>query len=90
MTDNIKLITKFSEKLEKLLDDNELVDYNVKIIIGQDPNKKLFKAHLNILRVMCPYFNAAFKGDWCKKDDEGFYFIEKPNIKPEVFEVILK
>jgi hypothetical protein len=39
---------------------------------------------------MCPYFNTAFKKEWCKKDNDGFFFIEKPNIKPEVFEVILR
>ncbi|CAB5372130.1 unnamed protein product [Rhizophagus irregularis] len=39
---------------------------------------------------MCPYFNTAFKKDWRKKDNDGFFFIEKPNIKPEVFEVILR
>ncbi|CAG8527238.1 4311_t:CDS:2 [Funneliformis mosseae] len=87
--DDIELITKFSEKLGKLLDD-DVDDYNVKLIIGQEPNKRLFKAHLYILRVICPYFHTAFKRGWCKKDDDGSFFIEKPNIKPEVFEVILK
>ncbi|RIA91313.1 hypothetical protein C1645_737193 [Glomus cerebriforme] len=93
ITDNIKLIKKFSEKLEKFLYNDEIEeieDYNVKIIVGQDYNKKTFKAHLYIIRAMCPYFNTAFKKDWSKKDDDGFFFIEKPNIKPEVFEVIIK
>ncbi|CAG8484799.1 4679_t:CDS:2 [Funneliformis caledonium] len=80
--DDIELITKFSEKLGKLLDD-DVNDYNVKLIIGQEPNKRLFKAHLYILRVICPYFHTAFKRGWCKKDDDGSFFIEKPNIKPE-------
>ncbi|CAI2169094.1 9131_t:CDS:2, partial [Funneliformis geosporum] len=32
---------------------------------------RLFKAHIYILRAVCPYFHAAFKEDWCKKDDNG-------------------
>ncbi|GBB89862.1 hypothetical protein RclHR1_01670013 [Rhizophagus clarus] len=91
--DDIKLIKKFSEKLGNFLYNdelNEIEDYNVKIIIGQDHNKKTFKAHLYLIRAMCPYFNTAFKKDWRKKDNDGFFFIEKPNIKPEVFEAILR
>lgn len=91
ITDDIKLIKKFSEKLFHFYDErDEIEDYNVKIIIGQDYNKKTFKAHLYLIRAMCPYFNTAFKKDWRKKDNDGFFFIEKPNIKPEVFEVILR
>jgi hypothetical protein len=93
MTDDIKLIKIFSEKLKNFFNHDEIdeiEDYNVKIIIGQDNNKKTFKAHLYIIRAICPYFNTAFKKDWRKKDNDGFFFIEKPNIKPEIFEDILR
>ena len=90
MTDDITLIKRFSKKLESYFSQDEMDDYNVKIIVGQDYNKKTFKAHLYPIRAMCPYFNTAFKESWRKKDDDGFFFLEKPNIKPEVFEVILK
>ncbi|RHZ74168.1 hypothetical protein Glove_227g146 [Diversispora epigaea] len=78
---------ELSRDLEKFLQDDD--DYNVHIQVGEEPDKKIFKAHSAILRARCPYFRAAFSKNWAKKDDNYTTF-KKPNISPSVFEAILK
>ncbi|CAG8570274.1 5192_t:CDS:2, partial [Diversispora eburnea] len=60
------------------------------IKVGQEPNVQLFYAHSIILRVRCEYFNAAFGNSWVKTEDSGRMIFEKPNIKPIIFDVILR
>jgi hypothetical protein len=64
-------------------------DYDVTIKVGEGINIKSFKAHSNILRSRSSYFRAALSTNWVKKEDNIIYF-DKPNISPEVFEIILK
>ncbi|CAB4473326.1 unnamed protein product [Rhizophagus irregularis] len=37
----------------------------------------------------CLYFKSALSNDWCKKDENRNIIFKKPNILPNVFEVIL-
>src|SRR5437867_4284165 len=77
-------------EVEKSLNDsNDLNDYDVKIQIGEGPNLEDFKAHSDILRVGSTYFDAALSSNWAKKEGDVFVF-KKPNIKPDVFRIILK
>src|SRR3954453_4888081 len=64
-------------------------DYDVVIQVGKENNLEDFKAHSNILRIRSAYFNAAFSSNWAKKEGNVITF-KKPNIKPDVFRVILK
>ncbi|POG80919.1 hypothetical protein GLOIN_2v1797735 [Rhizophagus irregularis DAOM 181602=DAOM 197198] len=68
--------TEITKALEQLLKTE--TDYNVIIYAGKKHDSKEYHAHSNILR----YKNIE------KKDEK--YVIYKPNISPQVFDVILK
>ncbi|KAG9285689.1 hypothetical protein G9A89_002256 [Geosiphon pyriformis] len=68
-------------------------DYNVVLKIGQEPNVQNFEAHSVILRARSAYFQTALQEPWVKKEmagDREKIVFEKPNMKPSVFQVILK
>ena len=64
-------------------------DYDVKIIIGEEPNIKEFKAHSVILSSRSTYFKTALSSRWARKEN-GIIIFNKPNISPLVFEILLK
>lgn len=64
-------------------------DYNVQIHVGQENNAQIFLAHSVILRARSPYFRAALSVNWAKTDG-NIIILKKPNISPNVFEIILK
>ncbi|RHZ70867.1 hypothetical protein Glove_265g5 [Diversispora epigaea] len=64
-------------------------DYNLHIIVGEEPKSVVFKAHSVILRARSSYFNTALSNNWAIKDGDIIYF-KKPNISPEAFRIILK
>ncbi|RHZ85964.1 hypothetical protein Glove_58g80 [Diversispora epigaea] len=63
--------------------------YNVKIIAGEEPNVKEFKAHSLILTDKSAYFKSALSSRWARVEN-GITIFNKPNISPLVFEVLLK
>ena len=65
-------------------------DYDVIIKAGEDPDDKEFRAHSFVLRARSSYFKKALSSDWEKRDDDGNYIFDKPNISPEVFQLILR
>ncbi|CAB5364783.1 unnamed protein product [Rhizophagus irregularis] len=73
--------------LSLMLDDAD--DYNVIIQTGEGQNIKEFNAHSNILRARSPYFKSALSTKWITKKNNMIEF-KKPNIRPTVFEIILK
>ncbi|POG81678.1 hypothetical protein GLOIN_2v1762916 [Rhizophagus irregularis DAOM 181602=DAOM 197198] len=78
---------RLSEDLSLILDDAD--DYNVIIQVGENNNKKEFRAHSVILRARSPYFKSALSTNWIIKKDNMITF-NKPNITPTVFHMILK
>ncbi|CAG8474068.1 2314_t:CDS:2 [Acaulospora morrowiae] len=72
---------------EKLFENHE--DYNVKIIVGEEPNVKEFKAHKFILTSRSDYFKSALSLRW-ERVENGINIFKKPNISPSVFETLLK
>ncbi|CAI2195473.1 16794_t:CDS:1, partial [Funneliformis geosporum] len=74
---------------ELLLMLNSADDHNVLIKVGKDQNIKEFSAHSNILSARSPYFKSAFSAGWVTKNNNVIEF-KKPNINPNVFEMILK
>ena len=83
----IELLSHFSQNFLKYF--NSAEESNVIIRVGKDDNVKSFKAHSIILKAQCPYFNAGLSSEWAKKEGDNIIF-DKPNIEPEVFEVVLK
>ncbi|RGB27979.1 BTB/POZ protein [Rhizophagus diaphanus] len=78
---------RLSEDFSLILDDAD--DYNVIIQVGENNNKKEFRAHSVILRARSPYFKVALSTNWITKKDNMIMF-NKPNITPTVFHMILK
>jgi hypothetical protein len=76
-----------SKDLSLILNDSD--DFNVIIQVGENPNTKEFRAHSLILRARSPYFKSAFSTDWTSKKNDKITF-NKPNITPNVFDMILK
>ena len=64
-------------------------DYDIKIIVGKDPNIEEFNAHSTILSSKSIYFKNALSSRWVKKED-GIIIFYKSNISPLVFEVLIK
>lgn len=81
------LENSFLRDIRQLL--HEADDYNVLLEVGQEPNIETFKAHSVILRARSTYFRAALSTNWAKTND-GIIKMNKPNITPDVFRVILK
>ncbi|CAI2162335.1 14202_t:CDS:2 [Funneliformis geosporum] len=80
------LFSVLSRDLNELLSEHE--EQNVVIQIGNEVNYKEFYAHSIILRARCKYFKSGLSCDWVKREGNRIIF-KKPNITPEVFEVIL-
>ena len=72
---------------EKLLETDD--DYDVIIYAGKNEHVKEIHAHSNILRIRSQYFRTALTKDWSEKKDGKFIF-RKPNIAPQLFEMILR
>lgn len=70
-----------------LLNDSDY--FNVIIHVGENENTKEFKAHSIILCARSNYFKCAFSNKWVSMNNNMITFI-KPNISPNIFEIILK
>ncbi|CAB4383842.1 unnamed protein product [Rhizophagus irregularis] len=85
------MATKFLEELsndyKKLFETK--IGYDVIIYAGEEPNIKEFHVHSNILCIRSQYFHSAFSNEWAEKKDGKFIF-KKPNITPQLFNIILR
>ena len=70
-----------------LLNDNEYSD--VAIEVGQDPNIKIFRLHMNILSSRSPYLREILNSRE-RNYNNDLDRIVLPNISPEIFQIILK
>ncbi|GBB91868.1 hypothetical protein RclHR1_01930010 [Rhizophagus clarus] len=64
-------------------------EFDAIIYVGKEPNIKKEHVHTNILCAKSPYFQAAFSQYWAKEND-GKFILEKPNISPQLFDIILR
>ena len=79
-----QFFSKLSQNYIELLEDDEY--YDVTIEIGEEPNVKFFRAHMNILCYRSPYLRRTIK----KNKDNVLTHIKLPNVSPEIFQIILK
>ena len=79
--------SSLSKDLSLILNDSD--DFNVIIQVGESQNVKEFRAHSVILRARSPYFKGALSSCWITKKNDMIMF-NKPNITPNVFDMILK
>jgi hypothetical protein len=85
MADNFLL--DLSQDIGQLLitgDNHDLI-----IQAGEGQNMKDFFAHSLILSARSSYFKIALSKEWAKKEN-GIIIFKKPNISPEIMELILK
>ena len=80
-----QFFSKLSQNYIDLLEDDEY--YDVTIEVGEDPNVKIFRAHMNILCYRSSYLRRTLASS--KKNNDLFH-VKIPKISPEVFQIILK
>jgi hypothetical protein len=85
---SLTYIEHLAEDLTKLLTEDD-DNYDVTMIVGEDDDIETFKIHSSILSVRTPYFKNAFSDRW-KRTDGNKIKLEKPNIRPKIFKVILR
>ncbi|RGB23069.1 hypothetical protein C1646_779912 [Rhizophagus diaphanus] len=82
-----KFLAELSDDYKKLFETE--IGYDVIIYAGEEPNIKEIHAHSNILCVRSQYFRAALSNEWAKKVN-GKFILKKQNIKPHLFDIILR
>ncbi|CAB4429977.1 unnamed protein product [Rhizophagus irregularis] len=84
-----QFFSNLSRNYIKILEDSEY--YDVTIEVGEDPNVKIFRAHMNILCHRSPYLRRALVSNNKKYNNDGVLSHTKlPNILPEIFQIVLK
>ena len=82
-----QFFSKLSQNYIELLEDDEY--YDITIEVGEDPNVKIFRAHVNILCYRSPYLRRELAFN--KKNNAGILaHIKLPNLSPEIFQIILR
>ena len=82
-----QFFSKLSQNYIELLENDEY--YDITIEVGQDPNVKIFRAHINILCCRSPYLRRVLVSNK-KNNNDVLAHIKLPNISPEAFQIILK
>ena len=82
-----KFLAELSSDYEKLFETE--LEYDVIIYAGEEPNVKEIHAHSNILCIRSQYFRTAFSNKWAEKKD-GKFILRKPNIAPQLLNIILR
>src|SRR6266536_1526078 len=82
-----KFFSKLSQNYIELLKDDEY--YDITIEVGEDPNVKIFRAHMNILCYRSPYLRRTLASKKTNNDNVLAH-IKLSNISPEIFQIILE
>ncbi|CAB4429978.1 unnamed protein product [Rhizophagus irregularis] len=84
-----QFFSNLSRNYIEILEDSEY--YDVTIEVGEDPNVKIFRAHMNILCHRSPYLRRALVSNNKKNNNDSVLSHTKlPNILPEIFQIVLK
>ncbi len=82
-----QFFSQLSQNFINILKDDEY--YDTTIEVGQDPEVKIFRAHMVILNCRSAYFHRNFSTN--KKNSDGILaHIRLPNIASNTFQTILK
>ncbi|CAB4412222.1 unnamed protein product [Rhizophagus irregularis] len=82
-----QFFSKLSQNYIELLKDDEY--YDITIEVGEDPNVKIFRAHMNILCYRSPYLRRIVASNK-KNNDSVLAHIKLSNISPEIFQIFLE
>ena len=81
------IFSQLSQNFINILKDDEY--YDTTIEVGQDPEVKIFRAHMVILNCRSAYFHRNLSTN--KKNSDGVLaHIKLPNIASNTFQIILK
>ena len=83
----LQFFPKLSQNYIELLKDDEY--YDIIIEVGEDPNVKIFRAHMNILCYRSPYLRRVLASNK-KNNDNVLSHVKFPDILPEIFTIILE
>ena len=83
-----QFFSKLSQNYIELLKDDEY--YDITIEVGEDPNVKIFRAHMNILCYRSPYLRRTLASNKKNNDNNVLSHIKLSNISPEIFQIILE
>ncbi|GBC45031.1 BTB/POZ protein [Rhizophagus irregularis DAOM 181602=DAOM 197198] len=82
-----QFFSSLSKNFIEILKDDEY--YDITIEVGEDPNVKIFRAHMIVLCYRSPFLRRILAFN--KKNDNGVLaHIKLSNISPEIFQIILK
>ena len=82
-----QFFSKLSQNYIELLEDDEY--YDVTIEVGEDPNVKIFRAHMNILCYRSQYLRRELAPN--KKNNDGVLaHVKLPNLSLDIFQIILR
>ncbi|CAB4412213.1 unnamed protein product [Rhizophagus irregularis] len=82
-----QFFSKLSQNYIELLKDDEY--YDITIEVGEDPNVKIFRAHMNILCYRSPHLRRILASNK-KNNDNVLTHIKLPNISSGIFQNILE
>jgi hypothetical protein len=82
-----QFFSRLSQNYIEVLDDDKY--YDITIEVGEDPDVRIFRAHMIILCYRSPFLRRTLASNK-KNDDNSLTHIKFPNISPESFQVILK
>ncbi|KAG9300219.1 hypothetical protein G9A89_002665 [Geosiphon pyriformis] len=68
---------------------NNQIASDVRIVVGDGSNPRTFHVHSLILAARSSYFAVALSNYWVKRENNIIIF-SKPNISPQIFEVIIR
>ena len=77
---------KSSQTFIELLDDE---NYDISIEVGNEPNVKIFRSHMNVLSCRSPYLRRVL-GSIEKNHNDVLAHFKLPSISPEIFQILLK
>ena len=82
-----QFFSKLSQNYIELLEDDEY--YDVTIEVGEDPNVKIFRAHMSILCYRSPYLRRTLASNK-KNNDDVLAHVKLPNLSLDIFQIILR
>uniref|UniRef100_U9T4M1 BTB domain-containing protein n=1 Tax=Rhizophagus irregularis (strain DAOM 181602 / DAOM 197198 / MUCL 43194) TaxID=747089 RepID=U9T4M1_RHIID len=83
-----EFFSRLSQNYIDVVEDDE--HYDVTIEVGEDPNVKIFRAHMIILCCRSPFLRRTLASNKNNNDNNILTHIKLPNISPEIFIIILK
>ncbi|EXX62527.1 uncharacterized protein OCT59_025433 [Rhizophagus irregularis] len=83
-----QFLSNLSKNYIELLDDDEY--YDITIEVCEDPNVKIFRAHMSILCYRSPYLRRILASNKNRNKENILSHIKLSKISPEVFQIILK